>query len=242
MANTVTHASAVTSAARAPGGCAPSRLAGTPWAKSRTAVVLYAGFVRFGHGLARAGVSANTVTYVSLLLATASGVLAALGAFVPASAMVLASGVCDALDGIVARARNEVTPYGALLDSFVDRLSDAAPLLGLAVLGTGAGLNVPQLTLAAAAALVASFAVSYARARALSLGADLPQLFMRRPERVMLVAASLAAGPLSPWACIAGTALLAVLACLGAVFAMRTARSSLRAAPERAGALGANHS
>jgi CDP-diacylglycerol--glycerol-3-phosphate 3-phosphatidyltransferase len=79
--------------------------------------------------------------------------------------------------------------FGAFLDSVVDRLSDAS--LFVAVLFIAASQQDLWLALGSALALVGSFMVSYARARAEGLGLDCEIGWFQRPERVIFAGAGL---------------------------------------------------
>jgi CDP-diacylglycerol--glycerol-3-phosphate 3-phosphatidyltransferase len=205
------------------------RLRGTVWEHVRSAHVFYRGCLLVGSTLGRAGITANALTYASLGLALLAGVAAAMGQFGWAAALVVLSGAFDLLDGVVARATNTASTWGALLDSTVDRLSDAVPLLGVAVFYADHGAAV----LAPAVAIVAGFTVSYVRARAEGLGVTLPPLFMRRAERVVLVTASLLLGlwpmpgPVRAPLLLLGVSVMALLSSAGVVSALRSARQEL---------------
>ena len=138
----------------------------------------------------RMGVTPNTLTYASLVLALACGVATASGAFLIAAVCLMASGVFDLLDGSLARATNRTTAYGALLDSSLDRISDAAPLMGLIIFVAPMGwfVVIPGIT------LIGAFMISYVRARAESLGVKLPWLWMRRSDRLILLTVALLVG------------------------------------------------
>lgn len=209
------------------------RLSGTIWARGPIPSV-YRGGLAFGRWLAGVGVSADALTVSSLVLAAVAGIVAGVGALPLAALFVLASGACDALDGIVARASGRTSASGALLDSTVDRLSDALPLIGLTVFFA----DEPHFVWMPALAMVGAFTVSYIRARAGSLGAELPPLFMRRPERVLLLAVGLALGDLSlPGVPVAAplllvtTAVLGLLSFAGAWLALHSARTLLASPP-----------
>ncbi len=167
-----------------------ARLSGTVWESSRLAHVAYGGCMSLGRALGVSGISPNALTYASLALAAFAGVAAAGGRLTIAAFILLVSGLCDALDGMVARATGRATRFGALLDSTVDRFADALPLLGLV------GLLAPAGAWAAlpAAAMLGAVSVSYVRARAESLGATLPPLFMRRAERLLMLVVTLMVG------------------------------------------------
>jgi CDP-diacylglycerol--glycerol-3-phosphate 3-phosphatidyltransferase len=209
------------------------RLRGTVWENSESAHLAYRACLAFGRGLGHVGISANMLTVGSLLLAGVAAVAVAFGHFVLGAAIVLASGAFDILDGVVARATGRATKFGALLDSTVDRLADGLPLLGLAVVyaeyGPFAAIPV--------AAMLGAFCISYVRARAESLGASLPPLFMRRAERVLLLTLSLllsavpVVAPVRAPLLLAGLCLMAVLNLAATAWALRAAYVAL--APER---------
>lgn len=206
---------------------AARRLAGTVWERVELAGVLYRASLGVGRVLARLGVSANAITYLSMGIALVACVAAATGEFLWASLAVIVSGICDALDGIVARSTGTESRFGALLDSTIDRVTDALPLVGI-MLFFGSS---PLLALIPALALLGSFVIPYARARAEALGIQLPALFMRRPERVVLVVLCLLLGelpieaPVAAPLLLSGLVLLTVLNTWGAVAVLRAART-----------------
>jgi CDP-diacylglycerol--glycerol-3-phosphate 3-phosphatidyltransferase len=155
-----------------------------------------------------AGLSADAVTLLGLALSVAAGVAAARGAWGLAGALLLWGGLCDMLDGELARRRGAVTRAGAFLDSNLDRLAEAALFFGLA-----AGFPDRRGVFAAMAALVASLLVSYARARGEGLGVDCPTFGWERPQRLVLLIAALLAAPFVP----AGRAVLELELVCGAV-------------------------
>jgi CDP-diacylglycerol--glycerol-3-phosphate 3-phosphatidyltransferase len=94
----------------------------------------------------------------------------------------------DALDGTVARKAGTSGPWGAFLDSTLDRVADGAIFLGLAAylhLHVGGTLGAWGVV-AAAACLVLGFVVSYARARAESLGFFANVGIAERGERLVV--------------------------------------------------------
>ena len=103
--------------------------------------------------------------------------------------MVLAAGFFDMLDGALARYTNKVTRFGAVLDSTLDRLSEAVLLLGILVLY--AREQSVALILLVGAALIGSLLVSYIRERAEALGLECQVGFFTRPERVVVLALGL---------------------------------------------------
>jgi CDP-diacylglycerol--glycerol-3-phosphate 3-phosphatidyltransferase len=205
------------------------KLRGGVWERSELARAIYATVWDFGRWLSERGITPNSLTYAALSMALASGVAAAFGHFLVAAVCLLVSGAFDLLDGIVARAAHLSTRFGALLDSTVDRLADALPLLGLVI-------GCSQTSLASSVLVVAmmtGFAVSYVRARAEGLGISLPPLFMRRAERVVMLLLALVIGSVtlpgfpSEVAMLSIIAVMAVLSLVAAVWALRAAYVSL---------------
>jgi CDP-diacylglycerol--glycerol-3-phosphate 3-phosphatidyltransferase len=146
------------------------------------------------HALARRRITPDALTCAALAIALASAPILASGHFAIGAAIVLAAGALDGLDGMVARAEDRACPAGAVLDSFVDRIADAAPLVGLALFyRSRVATLLPPLV-----AIIASSLVSYARAKADIYGLVLPQGLMRRHERIAYLSAALLASPLLP--------------------------------------------
>jgi phosphatidylglycerophosphate synthase len=205
------------------------KLRGGVWERSELARIVYASVLSFGRWLSAQGVSPKSLTYGALSLALASGAAAAARYYLLAAALLLASGALDLLDGVVARAARRTSRFGALLDSTVDRLADALPLLGLVV----ACAHVPLAPAVLVLAMLSGFAVSYVRARAEGLGITLPPLFMRRPERLVLMLLALIAGSVtargfpSEILMLSLVAVMAVLSAVAAVWAMRAAYVAL---------------
>jgi archaetidylinositol phosphate synthase len=99
-----------------------------------------------------------------------------------ATAFLLLSGFCDALDGVVARLYQQATPFGGFFDSLLDRYADAAVFAALIM----SGLCNPSWGLAA---LAGSLLVSYSRARAEALGVNMESVGLaERAERMLILA------------------------------------------------------
>ncbi len=205
------------------------KLRGGVWERSELARSVYGSVLNLGRWLSARGVTPNSLTYASLSLALASGVAAGCSQFLLAAALLLVSGAFDLLDGVVARAAQLSTRFGALLDSTVDRLADALPLLGLVVACSRSPLASAVLMLA----MMTGFAVSYVRARAEGLGIHLPPLFMRRAERLVLLLLALVLGAVdvpgfpSEVAMLSVIGVMALLSLVAAVWALRAAYVSL---------------
>jgi len=132
-------------------------------------------------GCVRLDLRADTITWLSLVLGLVGGVLAALG-HLGFSAWALAlSGLCDGLDGAVARRTGTASPAGAVLDSALDRYVEFFFCAGVLVLW--AGQTTAQLLVFAA--LFGGFMVTYSTAKAEVLGIPPPRGWMKRPERLV---------------------------------------------------------
>lgn len=163
------------------------------------------------HTLAALGVSPNALTLAGLLLTAPTAYLASTGQWRWAGVAFLLAGGMDLLDGALARSTGKATPFGAFLDSLVDRVQEAGVLLGILVFYTQRGQETGSILVFLA--LVGSFLVSYARARAEGLGVASPTLgVMTRPERVAILSAGLLTGWLIPaLGVVAGLGLLTAL-------------------------------
>jgi archaetidylinositol phosphate synthase len=139
------------------------------------------------------GFTPNIISAIGVILAFLSAVAYAGWQNRPpylllATALLLLSGFCDALDGVVARLFQEATAFGGFLDSLLDRYADAAVYTGIIV----GGLCYPVLGLTA---LIGSLLVSYSRAKAEAAGMKIESVgFAERAERMIILAiASIAA-------------------------------------------------
>ena len=127
--------------------------------------------------LARTSIAPSAVTWFGFLVA------------VGAAALIVTGHLFALLDGALARHTNRVTRFGALLDSTLDRLSEAVLLLGILVLYAREQSVTPVLLVSVA--LVGSFLVSYIRARAEALGLECQVGFFTRAGRVVVLALGL---------------------------------------------------
>ena len=140
------------------------------------------------------GFSPNGITILGFLIAVGSGYLVGSGWLLAGGIVFLAGGALDLMDGALARLTGRVSPFGALLDSVFDRLSEAALFVGLAVYALRADMTdnyrvffITVLLLA----LIFSQGVSYLRARGEGLGVFTRAGIMTRPERVVLLGVGL---------------------------------------------------
>ena len=140
--------------------------------------------------LQRIGFTPNAVTLSGFLVTCVAAVLVAMGHLRIGALVFLAGGALDLFDGALARLSKKVTPFGAMLDSLMDRLGEAALYLGLTVYALSVDPDSRNLTLFMSLlilALATSQAVSYLRAKGESLGIDTRTGLMTRPERVVIL-------------------------------------------------------
>jgi archaetidylinositol phosphate synthase len=139
------------------------------------------------------GLTPNSVSLIGLALALLSAFAYAVTQDQPlwillATILLLASGFCDALDGIIARIYQQTSVFGGFLDSLLDRYADAAVYAGVII----GGLCNPLWGLAA---LAGSMMVSYSRAKAEAVEIKMESVGVaERAERMLILAiASIAA-------------------------------------------------
>ena len=131
------------------------------------------------------------------------------------AALFVLGSVLDILDGALARRRGTGSPFGAFIDSTVDRVGEAFVLGAIALVFMREGLE--WAVGLAFAALTGSFLVSYTRARAEALGLKGDVGIGSRAERVVVITAGLVLAPLHELVLAAAIALLAATAWLTVV-------------------------
>jgi CDP-diacylglycerol--glycerol-3-phosphate 3-phosphatidyltransferase/CDP-diacylglycerol--inositol 3-phosphatidyltransferase len=147
-----------------------------------------------GDLLLKLGVSPNTVTLVGTLGVCAGAVVCFPQGWLLAGVLVISVFVfSDMLDGYMARTSGLISPFGAFLDSTLDRIGDAAIFGGLAMYYVGPGDSQWRAALAIYC-LTMGAVTSYARARAESLGMQAKVGIAERADRLVaiLVATGLA--------------------------------------------------
>ncbi len=162
-------------------------------------------FARWLHGI---GVTANGVTVLGLLITLAGSALLAADRPLPAFVVLLLGTLADTLDGALARAAGGGSRFGEFLDSTADRISDAA--MAAAVTSLGAARGDAVLLWGGLAGLVASFLVSYTRAKAESLGVSATVGVAPREARLVIFLGGLGVSALLGSASIFAAAVVAV--------------------------------
>lgn len=147
-----------------------------------------------GAFLTRLGFSPAAVTLLGFAVALVGAGLVGMGFLVGGGIVYLAGSGLDGLDGAVARVSGRVTARGAFLDATVDRLSEIAVMVGLAV----AFRHELRILLLVLLSMGAALLIPYLRAKAEAEGLNGRGGLMGRAERVILVAAGLVSGFVEP--------------------------------------------
>jgi CDP-diacylglycerol--glycerol-3-phosphate 3-phosphatidyltransferase len=130
----------------------------------------------------RMGATPDHFNAAGLLLGLAAGLLIAFAQVEAGGWAIALAGVCDILDGRMARARGLASAYGKFIDSTLDRFVETFAFLGFAWLLRDTAAGAPL----AGAALAASLLVSYAQARGETVQVSGSGGLMQRAERLVL--------------------------------------------------------
>jgi len=175
-------------------------------------------------GLAALHITPNMLTWAALVLGLGAGAALAYGWFGLACLLATMSTIGDILDGQVARLTNSGSNRGELLDAAVDRYTEFAFLAGLVLCFHDSWWQMGL----AMGAMLASYMVSYASAKAEALQVTPPRGVMRRHERAMYLIIGIGVTPvIGPFliahdlpyatAALAALAIVAVVGNLAAV-------------------------
>ncbi|MCK5737921.1 CDP-alcohol phosphatidyltransferase family protein [bacterium] len=139
----------------------------------------------------------NHFTTMGLIVSIVAGYFYGSGMFRIGGIVYLLSGTMDIIDGKIARSSGQVTKFGAVYDSTLDRYSEMFILFGIIfhyshISGPFLGsLDLAFITaVVTAAALGGSIMVSYVRARAEGLDLECKVGIMQRPERIVYLGLS----------------------------------------------------
>ncbi|MBI4267003.1 MAG: CDP-alcohol phosphatidyltransferase family protein [Chloroflexi bacterium] len=142
--------------------------------------------------LAMTRITPNIVTWCGLGLAVTAAALIGAGNLLAGGLVVLAGGFFDMLDGALARHTRRTSRFGGVLDSTLDRLADALPLIGIIVFYVLSAPERPVVAvLLAGASMIGSFLVSYVKARMEADGLECKVGLFTRTERVIVLALGL---------------------------------------------------
>ncbi len=135
--------------------------------------------------LTRWGIHPNAFTIAGFVFTMVAAAALFEGSLRIGGLLILAGGLCDCIDGNLARAMNKASRFGALFDSTIDRYSEFVMFLG--ILTYFISRNESLTAIVVFAALCGSIMVSYSRARAESLGFEAQAGLMQRPERIVFL-------------------------------------------------------
>jgi CDP-diacylglycerol--glycerol-3-phosphate 3-phosphatidyltransferase len=143
-------------------------------------------FIRF---FSSTGINPNWLTFLGFLQNVVAACFIAYGQFLLACLFIVIAGIFDFIDGKVAARTHQVTTFGAIFDSTLDRYSDMVIYLGIAIYYHGAGFYLSAL--AAIVALIGSVMTSYIKAIGESHGFKFRVGVLRRQERITLISIGL---------------------------------------------------
>jgi CDP-diacylglycerol--glycerol-3-phosphate 3-phosphatidyltransferase len=157
--------------------------------KDRYTVAVRRAVAPVAERLVNGRVTPNMLTVAGLVLTLAAAPFIITGHTALGAVIFLVGSLTDMLDGAVARLGKQVTAFGAFLDSTSDRVAEGVVLGSIALLYAREG-HIGRVALVFTV-MIASFLVSYTRARAEALGLQCKVGLMSRPERVVLLVVGL---------------------------------------------------
>lgn len=147
------------------------------------------------HVFGKINVTADLFTFTGLFLTIGVIGLLVNGFVLWSGLLLLVASSFDIIDGAVARSKGMTRPFGAFLDSTLDRYSEAMVFIGLILyyyIHVGRfDVLYPLLIIIASQG---SLLTSYIKARAESLGFQCRGGIIERPERVILLAIGMITG------------------------------------------------
>lgn len=154
----------------------------------------------------------NTFTTIGFLISCTAAYFMAAGSLRIAACLILLSGLCDTIDGKLARETGKVTKFGALYDSTLDRYSEVVFFFGMAFYFIKHSWYLSSV--AVAVGLGGSLMVSYVRARAEGLGFECKVGILQRAERLLLLSIG---GLIHLYTLVAAVWIIAVLSNITAI-------------------------
>jgi CDP-diacylglycerol--glycerol-3-phosphate 3-phosphatidyltransferase len=137
--------------------------------------------------LLRIGITANWLTFIGAIGSSISALyFFSKGDFFPGTILVSLFALSDLFDGTMARLSEQgTTKWGALIDSTLDRVTDAAIYAG--VISYAISSDNTNLALLALLALITGALIPYIRAKAESLGIACSVGIAERAERLIII-------------------------------------------------------
>jgi CDP-diacylglycerol--glycerol-3-phosphate 3-phosphatidyltransferase len=166
-----------------------------------------------GKALARTPITPNMITVIGTVGVSGAALsMFPIGELFPGAFTATIFVLTDMLDGLLARIKGNSGPFGAFLDSSMDRVADAAIFGGMVIWFFRGGHN-PLLAYVTLFCLACGFLVSYVKARAQGLGLACDVGLIERPERMLIGLTSIGLSglgvpyvlPVGLWALAAGS-------------------------------------
>src|SRR6201990_1684828 len=127
----------------------------------------------------------NAISLTGFVLCAIAAALVAERLFFLGGIAFIVGSVCDTLDGRYSRMSGKGTPFGAFLDSTLDRIEEGIVLTAVAAVFATKGDEFAAAI--CVVAVLGSLMVSYTRARAEALGVECKVGIATRPVRVVLL-------------------------------------------------------
>jgi len=144
---------------------------------------------RARNALIESRLTPNAISLTGFVLNVVAAVLVTQRYFFLAGVAFVVGSVMDTLDGRYSRMSGKGTPFGAFLDSTLDRIEEGIVLT--AVAAYFASLHEEFAVAACVVAVLGSLMVSYTRARAEALGVECKVGLATRAVRVVILSAGL---------------------------------------------------
>jgi CDP-diacylglycerol--glycerol-3-phosphate 3-phosphatidyltransferase len=144
---------------------------------------------RFRNRLIESRLTPNAISLTGFVLCVVAAVLVWQDYYFLGGLAFVVGSVCDMLDGRYSRMSGKGSPFGAFLDSTLDRIEEGVVLTAVAAQFAESGDSFAVA--AVVVAVLASLMVSYTRARAEALGVECKVGIADRPVRVVILSAGL---------------------------------------------------
>jgi phosphatidylinositol phosphate synthase len=145
--------------------------------------------IRARTALIESRLTPNAISMTGLVLNLLAAVLVTQRYFFLAGIAFIVGSIMDTLDGRYSRMSGKGTPFGAFLDSTLDRIEEGIVLVTVAAYFSSRGMDFAVG--ACVVAVLGSLMVSYTRARAEALGVECKVGLATRPVRVVILSAGL---------------------------------------------------
>jgi len=149
---------------------------------------------QFRNRLIESRLTPNAISLTGFALCVVAAVLIYKEWWIPGGIAFIVGSVCDTMDGRYSRMSGKASPFGAFLDSTLDRIEEGIVLAAVAVYFSRQGNDLAVG--ATVLAVLASLMVSYTRARAEALGVECKVGIADRAVRVVILSAGLVFGDL----------------------------------------------